>query len=190
MCLRDDGSSGPWPGTNSVWSAHAPPRFSHSPSSCLCLVIDLLPCCCLVALLSALPPAQVYVHNQWGTVCDDLFSSVDAMVACNELGFEFGWDLDPSDVEMENVCVGAFARVESTRCLPTPASGGVLPSRWRAACPRTHACFGASLPDKLAGSMFVFCLCVKSMNEMQEFVRTHHFYGGGVCGGRAIPAAV
>ena len=49
--------------------------------------------------------AQVYVHNEWGTVCDDLFSAAEATVACNELGFEFGWHLDPSDVEMENVCV-------------------------------------------------------------------------------------
>lgn len=30
---------------------------------------------------------EICYHNQWGTVCDDLFSSPEAMVICRQLGY-------------------------------------------------------------------------------------------------------
>jgi len=32
---------------------------------------------------------EVYYDGQWGTVCDDMFSYIDAGVVCNSLGFGF-----------------------------------------------------------------------------------------------------
>ena len=31
---------------------------------------------------------EVCLYGQWGTVCDDSFSSIDARVACRQLGYE------------------------------------------------------------------------------------------------------
>ena len=30
---------------------------------------------------------QIYIQSQWGVICDDSFSSVDAEVACGQLGY-------------------------------------------------------------------------------------------------------
>lgn len=33
---------------------------------------------------------EIFINNQWGTVCDNLFDTSDAMVACKQLGFPGG----------------------------------------------------------------------------------------------------
>ena len=30
---------------------------------------------------------QIYINNTWGTVCDDNFGSLEAGIACRQLGF-------------------------------------------------------------------------------------------------------
>ena len=31
---------------------------------------------------------EICINDQWGTVCDDGWSSIDAQVVCNQLGYE------------------------------------------------------------------------------------------------------
>ena len=33
---------------------------------------------------------EVFINNQWGTVCDDSFGIAEATVACHQLGFSEG----------------------------------------------------------------------------------------------------
>lgn len=33
---------------------------------------------------------EIFHDSQWGTICDDLFDEVDALVACRQLGFSGG----------------------------------------------------------------------------------------------------
>ena len=30
---------------------------------------------------------EICLGNEWGTICDDLFTSVDAQVVCSQLGY-------------------------------------------------------------------------------------------------------
>ena len=33
---------------------------------------------------------EICFNSRWGTVCDDLFDDIDAMVICNQLGYSAG----------------------------------------------------------------------------------------------------
>lgn len=66
---------------------------------------------------------EVYYEGQWGTVCDDLFDNLGAMVACRQLGFNpvgaiavtragFGQGVDP--IWLDNVnCAGTEPNIDS-----------------------------------------------------------------------------
>ena len=66
---------------------------------------------------------EVYYEGQWGTVCDDFFDSLSAMVACRQLGLNpvgaiavtragFGQGMDP--IWLDNVnCAGSEENIDS-----------------------------------------------------------------------------
>ena len=59
---------------------------------------------------------QAKVQGVWGTVCDDSFTDVDARVACNELGFETGWAVEPYEVGMGATVIGSNIVLDDVNC--------------------------------------------------------------------------
>ena len=47
---------------------------------------------------------EIFINGQWGTVCDDFFSSTDAGVACRQMGFSGGSTTSTSWVTVWACC--------------------------------------------------------------------------------------
>ncbi|GIM03970.1 hypothetical protein Vretimale_8604 [Volvox reticuliferus] len=73
---------------------------------------------------------EIFWNNTWGTVCDDLFSDLEATVVCRQLGYDWGavvdqlempatWGTDAGPILMDNVkcSVGGFLRKSLSDCL-------------------------------------------------------------------------
>ena len=83
---------------------------------------------------------EVYVQDQWGTICDDLWNQLDAEVVCRQLGFSasgavatglavYGQGTGP--IVLDNVqCSGLEAYITDCHHNPRQTTSGVTLGGW------------------------------------------------------------